>query len=282
MPDETTAPPATVEQPKPAGGESPKPNLLAGKYENRDALNQGIGEAAKKLEMENIDPAHGDDKEAEAVYQTMQRLIRKQGEMGKGDPDEKKEPDTGAPDPGKLEIKKETEKEKSFEQLVDDAGLKISELQQQWADQGKLTDEQYEALKKQGIPKFSVDALGRDWETMRKNVITQAADFVGGAERLKELTENASGALPEDEIDMVNAALNDPNSVKMALAYLEKLNHKPQPGKVYIEGDSGGGGSAPISNAKEYRMAMAAAARGDQAAEKRLLEYSQNSKRRFI
>jgi hypothetical protein len=87
------------------------------------------------------------------------------------------------------------------DEILTAAGLKADELGAQWATEGKLTDEQYAALKAKGIPKGVVNqhmqAAQLAYTTTMQTAQSQATQIAGGEQQLETLRQWAASNMPE-------------------------------------------------------------------------------------
>lgn len=96
--------------------------------------------------------------------------------------------------------------------IVERAGLKEADIVKAWQEKGELTDEQYAAFKKSGIPKGAVKEFLAAQSAIGKQIVQasmkEALDFVGGEEQHKNLLAWAgNGGITAQEVDAMNAEL---------------------------------------------------------------------------
>lgn len=101
---------------------------------------------------------------------------------------------------------------------VSDAGLDMGALQQEFAEQGALSDESLAKLEKAGISRDIVDLYVQGQEALVSNLQNAAYAVVGGEESYKSMTQWAAANLTEAEIDTFNRAVNSTNKSVIELA----------------------------------------------------------------
>ena len=137
-------------------------------------------------------------------------------------PEKFKSPEDMAKAYGELEGKlgkSETEKEETnkdnadlsidkAEKAVENAGLNMSSLQDEYNEGGQLKESSYEALEKAGIPKDYVDAFIKGQEAIASQTSNTLKQEVGGAEAYNNMMNWASDNLNEAEINSFNKTVN--------------------------------------------------------------------------
>ena len=113
-----------------------------------------------------------------------------------------------------LEPKEETKKEEGdlsidkAEKAVENAGLNMSSLQEEYNDGGQLKESSYEALQKAGIPKDYVDAFIKGQEAIATQTSNTLKQEVGGTESYNNMMSWAADNLNEAEISSFNKTVN--------------------------------------------------------------------------
>ena len=155
----------------------------------------------------------------------------------------------------KQEQVKETKKDDlsidNAEKAVENAGLSMDTLQQEYNESGQLNDKSYEALAKVGIPKDYVDAFIKGQEAIATQTANTLKQEVGGDEAYKNMMTWASENLNEAEINAYNRTVNgkDIEATKLAIAGLN-AKYKNAEG---IEPSLARGDRPSTSNATGYR-----------------------------
>ena len=160
----------------------------------------------------------------------------------------------GQPEPKQEEVK-ETKKDDlsidNAEKAVENAGLSMDTLQQEYNESGQLNDKSYEALAKAGIPKDYVDSFIKGQEAIATQTANTLKQEVGGDEAYKNMMTWASENLNEAEINAYNRTVNgkDIEATKLAIAGLN-AKYKNAEG---IEPNLARGDRPSTSNATGYR-----------------------------
>ena len=137
------------------------------------------------------------------------------------------------------------------EKAVENAGLDMSSLQQEYNDGGQLADKSYDALEKAGIPRDYVDAFIKGQEAIAQQTSNTLKQEVGGAESYNNMMTWASDNLSEAEINAYNSTVNgkDIEATKLAIAGLN-ARFKNAEG---VEPNLQTGNRPSTSNAPGYR-----------------------------
>lgn len=105
------------------------------------------------------------------------------------------------------------------ENVVENAGLDMNSLADEYAENGKLNDESYQALEKSGIPKEYVDQFIEGQKAIGEQQTNTVKNMVGGDEAYNEMAKWAAGNMSEGEKKAYNTAVNskDMDTVKLAV-----------------------------------------------------------------
>lgn len=152
----------------------------------------------------------------------------------------------------------------TVEEVLNLAGLKDTEVANQYLTKGELTAEQYAAFAKVGRGRGEVDAFLAGQKAMREaqelqqqQILNESAKYVGGDQQLQTLLQFA-GTLPKARIDDLNARLADKTKYKGALAEI-LTEYKQTTGTAnaapVISGSPSAAGPAPFASPVEYRNA---------------------------
>lgn len=153
--------------------------------------------------------------------------------------------------------KEETKKEDSdlsidkAEKAVENAGLNMETLQNEYNESGELNEKSYNALEKAGIPKDYVDAFIKGQEAIAQQTSNTLKQEVGGAEAYNNMMTWASDNLSEAEVNAYNSTVNgkDIEATKLAIAGLN-ARFKNAEG---VEPNLQTGNRPSTSNAPGYR-----------------------------
>jgi len=174
-------------------------------------------------------------------------------EVNKGSPEtpSDKQPEDPAEAPDKRAVDK----------AVSDAGLDMDKLAQEWAENGALSEESYEALAKVGITKEMVDAYAAGQQALAEKYTAELESYVGGKETFEGIFKWAADALSPAEKAAANYALasGDPDAAKLVLDGL-KARYEATMGNTpgFIRGEAApvSGGITPFASAAELSAAM--------------------------
>jgi len=167
-----------------------------------------------------------------------------------GKPMEEKAKDSS--EPSKDEPKKSDDLSiDKAEQAVESAGLDMTNLQQQYNENGQLDESSYESLQKAGIPKDYVDAFIKGQEAIAQQTSNSIKQEVGGEESYKNMTEWASNNLTEAEQTAYNKAVNGGDIEQTRLA-VQGLNARYKSAEG-VEPTLQTGQRPSTSNASGYR-----------------------------
>jgi len=183
-------------------------------------------------------------------FETPEDMVKSYGELETklGEPKLKEET--------KEEVKEEPKKADDLsidkaEKAVENAGLDMTNLQQQYNENGQLDESSYESLQKAGIPKDYVDAFIKGQEAIAQQTSNSIKQEVGGAESYKNMTEWASNNLTEAEQTAYNKAVNGGDIEQTRLA-VQGLNARYRSSEG-VEPTLQTGQRPSTSNASGYR-----------------------------
>lgn len=174
--------------------------LLAGKYKSQEDLEKGTLELLKK-QYPNL----------EEFYKSL--------ETNQGKPEEaapKPEAETPPTEPSDEKPREEAKN------LLEQSGLKIEDFEQEFMDNGELSDESYTKLQ-QVLPKQVVDSYIAGQKALADKTVTELVGVVGGQEAFEEMTKWAAENLSQEEIQYFNKAVksNDMTQAKWAISGLQ-------------------------------------------------------------
>lgn len=108
--------------------------------------------------------------------------------------------------------------EEAAREAVEGAGVNFDALRTSYDTNGALSDEDYAALEKGGIPKHLVDEFIAGQEA-RNSILTGKAHAIAGSpENYSAMTEWAGEALTDDEVGIYNAEVNSGDEKRIAFA----------------------------------------------------------------
>jgi len=104
------------------------------------------------------------------------------------------------------------------ETAVQDAGLDMTTLQQEYSEKGELDAKSYEALEKVGITKQYVDNYIAGQQALAEQTASEIKETVGGNEAYNEMVQWASTNMTDGERQAYNKAVNSPDKETVKLA----------------------------------------------------------------
>lgn len=141
----------------------------------------------------------------------------------KGEPKEEPKEDDKAP---------EEDPEKAAKEALEAKGVNYADLQKEFDEGGKLTDESYAKLEKLGFTRDVVDnhiAGIAALQTMRANKAYEAA---GGTENFTRIQEWAKTALKAEEIESFNKAVEGPEADMLQAVHGLRARYEIEYGKA--------------------------------------------------
>jgi hypothetical protein len=102
--------------------------------------------------------------------------------------------------------------------IVQDAGLDMAKLGEEYSTKGGLTPETYKALESKGIPKATVDAYIDGQRARGEAYNNKVLESVGGKESFEAISKWAAANLSPAEVAEANAALSSMNEARAGLA----------------------------------------------------------------
>jgi len=109
------------------------------------------------------------------------------------------------------------------EQVITEAGMDFNAMQAEYAQNGGLSDETYEALNENGFPPELVDSWIQGQEALVNNFQSSIFEQVGGQDNYAQILSWASENLSEAEIQAYDNAIDsgDLGTVQLALSGLQ-------------------------------------------------------------
>lgn len=141
---------------------------------------------------------------------------------------------------------------------VESAGLKLEDMNAEFAKDGKLSDASLTSLAKVGISKEVVDGYIAGQSALREQTENKAFASVGGEEKYKQMTAWAlTGLKPEEAVAFNAAVIGTPAAQALAISGL-KARFEAAVGSdpALIHGDTPGGGGGGYSSNAQIRADM--------------------------
>ena len=288
---------------------------FAGKYEGHDQALQGVNEARQKIGLDPIESnlygeggVFADQKAAEQHYKDLTAIMRNNGKGGDQQTDPKPDPPADAkggeakPE-GETSVElggddaTETPDNLTVEQVVEKAGLDMQTLGEQYEQHGKLTDEQYEALKKvdptmtpRNVNQIAEGRLAQAKMEQRQAEETKQSVFsmVGGEQAYQNLAQWAKQNLTQAEQQWYDQQVAGENvtqqSIEGAVTWL-KQKHANATGSSnagHLANGDGSAGPTKPNTPKEIKALLERSKRGDAAADEELNKVDKATLARMI
>lgn len=276
---QVATPPVVSAPPSPVATPTPPSAPLAGKYADQAALEKGIREAWTKVGLPGL-PAEGSPligqgamfgsvDDAVAGYKKIERLIAPSANQPT--------PPATPPAPALPQIGEPasaTDEDMTTVGLIQKAGLNGNDVMAQFGKDGKLTDEQYAAIRKAhpGVSKAMLNEhlalLHRDFSRTIAEVKSKASEMAGGEQKFQTLLAWAGSQYKGEELANMNRMLADPTTTVAAVKIM--LHDYATSGgttqtKPIIAGAPGAPTGKP-ANAAEMAALMARVQSGDPSA----------------
>lgn len=190
-------------------------------------------------------------KSAEDMVKAYAELEKKLGSKPQPEPEEtpeetKEEP---TPDTEAAEVAK----------ALDNAGLDFNTLQDEYANNGGLTEDSYKSLEEKGFTRDLVDSWIAGQEAIANNTTQQIFNEVGGEEQYSAMLEWASQNLNETDVNAFNKAIDsgDIDVTRLAVQglsarYRSEVGTEPK----LVQGDGVSSTGGTFNSAAELTAAM--------------------------
>jgi len=147
------------------------------------------------------------------------------------------------------------------EEALEDAleGFSAATYEQEFIEQGGLSDKSYSDLEAKGFSRQQVDAYIQGQQAYAASFRTTIYESVGGEEAYGELIHWASDNIDQDVIKEYNEAVNtlDQPRISRTLEYMNLKKQQSAPRETRrLEGDAPASGLQPFSNKNEWQRAM--------------------------
>lgn len=205
--------------------------LLAGKYKNEEDLQKGILELLKKDQ--------GDD--LESVYKNLESQVLSQSK----EEEEEEKPETNN------ETKEEDLEEE--QEAIKDEVQNFDKYEQEYFENGELSEEAYAELEEQGFSRNIVDRYVEGAQAVAEKQANEVFEITGGQDGYEEMVNWAASNLSQEEKAVFNESLESNRTPQVKFA-VEALYNKytraegQQPSQVVD-----GGKPSTSSQAKGYQ-----------------------------
>lgn len=232
--DEMVAKAEGREAPEEPTQENQEEELLAGKYKTEEDLQKGILELLKKDQGEDL----------EALYKNLESQMGKQ-------PKEKPKDNT---------IPTE-EEQKEVQEELEDSPVDFKKFEQEFFEDGELSQDSYSELEKNGFPKNVVDNYLAGVKAQADTQAQEVFNVVDGEENYNQMIDWADKNLTDDEKQVFNQSVTSGNvtQAKFAVEALYGRYTKSeggQPQRVIQEGKVPQSNSGSFQSRAEVTEAM--------------------------
>lgn len=138
-------------------------------------------------------------------------------------------------------------------------GVNVTQYEQEFAENGSLSEQSYADLEKQGFSKAQVDAYINGQQYYGESVKNAVYESVGGQENYVEVINWASNNMPPEIIKEYNDAVDSLDQAKMlrTLEYMKfKMGDSQPSAPRRLEGDAPAGGIQPYTSKVEWQNAQ--------------------------
>jgi hypothetical protein len=142
--------------------------------------------------------------------------------------------------------------------VAEEKGFDLTELNQEFADNGQLSEDTYKMLADKGLGKDTVDAYIAGQQALAEKNVQELHAVAGGTEQFNEMVEWANENLPESEIDALNQMVSKQETAKFALQGLY-ARYRSEAGEPNLidNGTTATNNSRGYSSTKEMTREMA-------------------------
>ena len=124
--------------------------------------------------------------------------------------------------------------------LLDSKGLDFDVFQQEYLENGELSEEAFKALEDAGLPKSLVETWVQGQDALASQMTSEIYNLAGGEGEYQNLMQWATNNLPETEIDAYNATMDrmDANEVRFAVQGLY-ARYRSEAEPSLLQGETG-------------------------------------------
>jgi hypothetical protein len=143
--------------------------------------------------------------------------------------------------------------------VLDKAGLDFNVFQEEYTQNGGLSEDAYNALEEAGFPKTLVDSWIAGQEAIAQDMTQSVYETVGGQEQYADMVQWAAQSLPPTEVEAFNQAVEtgDANIVSFAVQGLY-ARYRSEAGSApkLVKGEAAPTSSGAFNSAAELTAAM--------------------------
>lgn len=152
-----------------------------------------------------------------------------------------------------------SETQSQVEQVVENAGLNLTDLTAEFEQSGQLSEDSYEKLAKVGVNRDYVDAYIRGQEALITQYQGEVFNVAGGKDGYTAMIQWASQNLSVEEIEAFNATVNSGNveQAKMAVKGLHARFGSSEGNEPHLVTGQAGSSEGVFRSTSELVSAMA-------------------------
>jgi len=142
-------------------------------------------------------------------------------------------------------------------ELLDSKGLDFDVFQQEYIEQGELSEEAYEALAEAGLSRTLVDTWVAGQDALAGQLTSEIHNLSGGTDQYAAMMQWASDNLPESEVAAYNATMDrmDANEVRLAVQGLT-ARYRSEAEPNLLQGSTGAVSGGKFNSNSELTEAM--------------------------
>jgi len=203
-----------------------RPEWLPEKFDSPEKMAQAYAELERRLGSKSVEEDSPEVEESESAQEMADKLDAKATEVS---------------------------------EVLDKAGLDFGTFQEEYLQNGGLSDDAYKALDEAGFDRSLVDSWIKGQEALANRTTQEVFGIVGGESNYQEMVQWASDALDASEIEAYNANVDsgDPALVRFAVQglaarYRSEVGTEPK----LVQGNNATSSSGAFQSAAELTAAM--------------------------
>lgn len=185
-------------------------------------------------------------------YKTVEELEKAyehlQSKMGKPEGEEE------APEEPTADTESTTRDE--AQQVASDSGVDYTALENEYQENGALSEDTYKALEAAGIPQNMVDSYIAGQEALTQATISNMYNIVGGEAEYTDMVQWAQDTLSESEVGAFNASLTNNQTTEFAIQGLH-ARYAAEKGPNLVRGATTNSSTSGFGSKAEMMTAMA-------------------------
>lgn len=211
------------------GGDQDAGQLLAGKFTSAEELERAYKELESKLGSQ---ATGGQENNSDSSQNASE------------------DADDGDNDEGEDDNQSDENQRQQAKEAVENAGLDFSKYEQEFQQNGELSEDSLKELEQAGFDRARVQTYMRGVQARSQDLAQTAFNEVGGQETYQQMVQWAGQNLPQSEIDAFNRVMDggDENQIRLAVRGLAQKYQEQTAEPDLVTGDN----SAPTQTADVY------------------------------